>query len=330
MRSPWIDFKALKAAVPIRAVLERYGFLDGLTEKGHKLSGPCPIHQGGPNSSSFHVDTKKNIWKCFSTCDAGGNALDLVMKVEGCDIRQAAEKLTEWFGLTFERNEGKVGSKETAGDETPAKPQGDADAGQISPPGNPPLERPLTNLNPNHPYLARRRVNMKTIEHFGIGHCTRGLMRGRIAIPIHNERGELVAYAGRAVDDELARERGRYRLPEGFRKSYVLFNLYRAKEHAERGLTVVEGFFDVFRVHEAGFRNVVALMGTELSEQHEQLLLDHTDRLALMFDGDEAGQKCLRQFYGRLRRRMYLKEIHLSDGEQPDSLSDQQIRSLLT
>jgi DNA primase len=155
-------------------------------------------------------------------------------------------------------------------------------------------------------------------------------MKGRIAIPIHNECSELVAYAGRAIDDELAKEEGKYKLPAGFQKSYVVFNLNRAKEHRGSGLIVVEGYFDAMRVHQAGFPNVVALMGASLSESQEQLLVAATDRLVLMFDGDDAGAKCLREFYGKLRRKLFLKEIHLEDGEQPDGLTDERLTSLLS
>src|SRR5258705_2735626 len=106
---------------------------------------------------------------------------------------------------------------------------------------------------------------MPTIKTFGVGYCARGLMRGRIAIPIYDERGDLVAYAGRSVGKELAETKGKYRLPDGFKKSFVLFNLHRAKEHAARGLIVVEGFFDAMKVHQAAYPNVVALMGSTVS-----------------------------------------------------------------
>ena len=76
--------------------------------------------------------------------------------------------------------------------------------------------------------------------------------------------------------------------------------------------------------------NVVALMGSTLSEPQEQLILSQCDRIVLMLDGDDAGTKCLREFYGRLRRRLYLREIHLDAGEQPDSLTDDRIRELLS
>jgi len=326
----WLDFRGIKAQVPIRAVLERYGFLDGLTDKkSGKLVGPCPIH-GGTGKASFHVDTAKNIWKCFSTCNSGGNVLDLVMRVDNCTIREAGERLARWFGLTFDKDE-KAG-KESANLSQELRP--DVAAAHTSrlpddPVVNPTLERPLQNLNQDHPYLLERGLTPPTIEHFGVGHCTRGLMRGRIAIPIHNESGELVAYAGRAVDEELATEKGKYRLPANFAKAHVVWNLDRAKVHGDDGIIVVEGFFGAMKVHQAGFPNVVALMGCSLSDRQEELLVGHTHRLALMFDGDDAGVRCLRDFYGRLRRRLYLREVHLEAGEQPDELPEERLRALL-
>src|SRR5262249_9674747 len=122
---------------------------------------------------------------------------------------------------------------------------------------NPPLKRPLRNLNGEHPYLAERGLDPRTIAHFGIGFCTVGLMRGRIAIPICNEDGLIVAYAGRAIDEQLATERGKYRLPDGFKKSHILYRLHEAKEHAQgHGLIVVEGFFGAMKVWQAGFPQV--------------------------------------------------------------------------
>jgi len=194
---------------------------------------------------------------------------------------------------------------------------------------NPSLERELRDLNPDHAYLVARGLTIPTIKTFGVGYCKRGLMRGRIAIPIHDEHGDLVAYAGRAIENAPAEPTGKYRLPDGFKKSFVLFNLHRAREHASGGLIVVEGFFDAMKLHQAGHENVVALMGSTVSREQEELLAAHTDRLALMFDGDEAGVACVRQFYGHLRTRLFLKEVQLATGEQPDSLPLERIRALL-
>lgn len=98
-------------------------------------------------------------------------------------------------------------------------------------------------------------------------------MKGRIAIPIHNERGELVAYAGRWPGKPPEGE-PKYKLPPRFFKHLALFNLNRAKEFAEKGLILVEGFFDVFELWQERRKNVVALMGTTLSSEQEGLLLE--------------------------------------------------------
>ena len=131
---------------------------------------------------------------------------------------------------------------------------------------NPPLKFALK-LDPEHSYFKERGLAKETIEHFGLGYCTRGLMKGRITIPIHNEKGELVAYVGRWPGDPPAEE-GKYKLPLGFQKHLVLFNFHRAvNEVEEKKLIVAEGFFDCFRIWQSGYKNVVALMISSLSKE---------------------------------------------------------------
>lgn len=103
-------------------------------------------------------------------------------------------------------------------------------------------------------------------------------------IPIHNQDGDLIAYAGRAVD----RRQPKYKLPPAFRKSGELFNLHRAARPQCRRVLIVEGFFDCMNVHQAGFPNVVALMGCSLSSQQADLLNRHFAEAVLLMDGDEA------------------------------------------
>ncbi|HEV8700966.1 MAG TPA: toprim domain-containing protein [Candidatus Polarisedimenticolia bacterium] len=333
MPAKWIDFRELKAQVSIRDVLAKYGYLDGLKDKGHgKLVGACPIH-GGKNPNSFHVNVEKNVFNCFSRC-GGGNILDLVSKVEECGVRDAGEKLAEWFALQFVRDNNKKanGSRQPTESAQASPALKRVDRVPRTEPSleiNPPLDHSLKTLAREHPYLKERGISKETIQTFDVGFCTRGLMKGRVAIAIHNERNELVAYAGRAIDDTLAKEEGKWKLPYGFQKARVVWNLNRATKNTGSGLIVVEGFFDAMKVHQAGFPNVVALMGSTMSEYQEELLVAATDSLALMFDGDDAGYEGLRKVYGRLRRKLFLKEVHLEVGEQPDSLSDERLKGLL-
>ena len=114
-----------------------------------------------------------------------------------------------------------------------------------------------------------------------------GFLAGRCVIPIRDEKSQLVAYAGRAVNGEEPK----YRFPAGFRKSQVLFNLDRAMPTGGRNVIVVEGFFDALKVHQAGHPAVVALMGASFSQRQSELLLSHFASVTLMLDGDEPGRR---------------------------------------
>src|SRR5438128_15024 len=91
----WVDFKAIKQAVTIKAVLDHYGIK--LKNSGKELRGKCPIHQG-EGDNSFHVNTDKNAFHCFS-CQAKGNVLDFVAAMEKVSIRDAGLRLQQWFAL---------------------------------------------------------------------------------------------------------------------------------------------------------------------------------------------------------------------------------------
>jgi DNA primase len=187
---------------------------------------------------------------------------------------------------------------------------------------NPPLRFALQYIDATHPYLTARGVRPDTIRTFGIGLYTgRGLLRGRIVIPIHNASGELIAYAGRAIDGREPK----YRFPAGFRKSLVLFNLHRALKTGARTVIVVEGFFDTIAVHQAGHPSVVALMGSTLSRHQADLLCANFDRVVLMLDGDEAGWQGSAAIEHVLAARMPVTIVSLEGGRQPDQLSPEEI-----
>jgi DNA primase catalytic core len=167
---------------------------------------------------------------------------------------------------------------------------------------------------------------LRTARTFGLGfYAGKGLLRGRIVIPIHNEAGELVAYAGRAIDCQEPK----YRFPAGFRKSLVLFNLHRAIATKASTVIVVEGFFDTIAVYQAGYP-VVGLMGSALSRHQTELLVSHFDRAALMLDGDDAGRQGTAAIHTTLASRMAVTVISLEDGNQPDQLPPDRLRTLIT
>jgi DNA primase len=150
-------------------------------------------------------------------------------------------------------------------------------------------------------------------------------MSGRIVIPINNESGELVAYAGRSIDGSEPK----YRLPAGFKKGQVLYNLARALEEDSTGAVVlVEGFFDCMKVVQAE-HVCVALMGCSLSDEQEAQLVAHFRQVLIMLDGDEAGRRAAIEIAGRLVRRAWVRVVDVPAGKQPDQLLTQEVRELL-
>jgi DNA primase len=174
--------------------------------------------------------------------------------------------------------------------------------------------------------LCQRGIERATAVEFGVGlYSGPGLMSGRIVIPIGNERGEIVAYAGRALDDKLPK----YKLPAGFQKGRELFNLHRALGTGTKAVIVVEGYFDCMKVHQAGFPNVVALMGCWLSQVQAQVLQERFEPVILMLDGDEAGRQASRVISHKLAAQTRSVVIQVPDKTQPDQLSSPVIESLL-
>jgi DNA primase len=309
----WVDFSAVKRTVSLEAVLRHYQ-IPGLRRHRDQLQGCCPIHHG-QRDDSFRAHLTKNIFQCFA-CHARGNVLDLVAAMEQCSIREAALRLQQRFGVRASALQLHPAAMGRQTRELVRKEKG----------SNLPLRFALTGVEANHPYLAQRGIDPATAGEFGVGlYPGPGLMRGRIVIPIRNRHSQLVAYAGRALDDRPPK----YKLPAGFRKALELFNLQRAAETGGKTVIVVEGYFDCMRVHQAGFPTVVALMGSSLSATQEAGLLHHFERIILMLDGDAAGRAASAAIATRLSGWRSVAVVRVPDGSQPDQFSSSTIRQLL-
>lgn len=335
-KTPYVDFKAVKAAITMEQVLEHYGILDKFKRGTDSLNGPCPIHKGS-NPTQFRISISKNIWNCFSECKHGGNVLDFIAEMEGASIHAAAVKAIGWFKLDPEAvsaDKGEPGEEDKA---IPASkplrpPTRTVTAAQPVEKDTPntPLKFRLDKLDRKHPYLIERGLSEETILDFGIGYCSKGTMEGRIAIPIHNLKGEVMAYAGR-FPGEPPDDTSKYKLPPGFRKTQELFNIDRAiKEPADKPLIIVEGFFGCMKIHQGGYRKVVALMGSTMSVTQEELIKQHTDsqsQVIIMLDEDMAGRAGREDIALRLAKFVFVK-VHTfdEDGQQPDNLSTEEVQ----
>lgn len=206
---------------------------------------------------------------------------------------------------------------------------------------NAPLKFTLK-LDPSHPYLRGRGLLPETVEHFGLGLCSRGMLKDRIAIPLHNAGGELVGYAGRTIDDDaIDDDHPKYLFPgsherEGekhvFRKSELLYNFHRMKKTVN-DLIVVEGFASVWWLHQHGFPQAVAIMGSSCSIEQRQLILDLLDedgRLWVMTDEDDAGQALANDLLHHLASRRWCRWVRFEPGLQPTDLTGEELAGCLS
>jgi DNA primase len=182
MSKSFIGFDRLKQSVSMEQVLGRYGLLETLRRGGDSLSGACPVHRGH-NPTQFRVNLIKNCWICFGDCHGGGSIVDFVSQMENIGIREAGLLLQDWFNLDN-------------GNEVP-RPAVRDKVIPFNKETNPPLRFSLGALDGAHPYLAKRGLTAETISTFGVGCCPHGTLQGWIAIPIHDAKGNVVAYAGR-------------------------------------------------------------------------------------------------------------------------------------
>ena len=306
----WVSFAEIKRRVRLEQVLRCYG-VNWLRRSGvDQYRGRCPIHRG-QGQEAFHANFKREVFQCFA-CGAGGNVLDFVAAMEGSSIREAALRLQGYHG---------DGSIEAAQAATAARER-KLVTKKIR------INQPLgfaLELDRRHPYLARRGITGATADHFGVGYCGRGLMSGRIAIPISDDAGRLVAYCGRVIDGDGPR----YRFPAGFQKSQVLFHYDRARAASGDQVVVVEGFFGCMRVYQAGFPWVVALMGARLAPAQKVLLESRFRQVTLLLDGDTTGRAATRQIAGDLAGTCSVSALLLPFGTQPDQMNAEDLRLFL-
>jgi DNA primase len=302
----WIEFAAIKRGAPLVMVLEHYR-IGALRRSGKdQLRGCCPLH-GGEGRDTFHANTAKQVFHCFS-CGAGGSVLDLVAAIEQCGLREAAQKLSGWPGVPTIHA-------------WPWRPTVTKEREPVAP-----LGFHLRGVAWRHPYLSGRGIRETTASEFGVGfYSGPGLMSQRLVIPIDDEAGRLVGYCGRSLNGSEPR----YKFPPGFQKSQVLFNLHRAAANGQPTVIVVEGFFGCLKVHQAGWRSVVALMGAALYERPRWLLVQRFRRIILMLDGDAAGRRASAAVSADLSRDCLVHTIELAENTQPDQLSEQSLLEVL-
>jgi DNA primase len=331
----WIDFKELRARLDFETVLKHYGV--EVKRKGKQHHGYCPLpnHNGKKNSPSFSANLEKGIFQCFG-CGAKGNALEFAAMMEKVDPKDGAA-LREVALALQKRFCPELGNG--------LKPK----AAQISQPKsetvkklptvvNAPLDFELKGLDAKHPYLLNRGFTQETIDHFGLGFCSRGMLKDRVAIPLHDHDGKLVGYAGRVVDDStITEDNPRYRFPgererDGtifeFRKTLFLYNGFRINAPVD-DLIVVEGFTSVWWLFQNDLPNTVSTMGADCSERQAELIVSLVKPggiVWIMPDADKAGERHAQTLLTLVSQHRLIRWLKLSEGKQPTDLSIEQLK----
>jgi len=339
----WVSFEEVKKNANVEQVLLALG-IDNLQISGADFRGKSPFRSESDNKTAFSIDRNTGIWNDFPADGEKkkGNILELVMHYKNIEIREAALWLQE-----LQNGSKSVPGANSKKDDT--KPIKDAEE---KPAVNPILEnlepKPLK-LKRDIPFLVDpvesggKNFSAATLEEFDVGYFGgNGMMKGRVCYPIHNRDGRIVAYCGRSLKKETPEE-GKYKFPPKFRKSLELYNLHRAISDPEtrevvlkHGLILVEGFNDVLKLWENGIKNVVALMGRELSQEQEEILLDRgvnpSRKLTLFLDADDPGIKAQRQLAERLCRDFYVRLIHYPADQigrtEPEHFSATELKKL--
>jgi DNA primase len=345
--SRWIDFRKLRQDVDLQALLQHYQVK--LRFNGSQGQGFCPLptHRGRKRSPSFSVNFDRKIWQCFG-CKARGNAIDFALRMEGHKpsdtqaVRQVAEMLVQNF---VPHGKGRS-ERQPPAERDVASQANVARRDQSPPPGakavlvNPALDFKLRNLDPKHPYLKERHLKPATIAHFGLGLCSLGMLKDRIAIPLHDAAGKLIGYAGRVVDDTLISETNpKYRFPgkreyQGkiieFHKSLFLYNGYRVRNATN--IIVVEGFVSAWWLWQCGYPQVVALMGSSCSEQQLDLIVNASapdGTVWIITDNDDAGVQCGGDLVELLDGMRKCEWLRISNGRQPTDYALKELRRLI-
>jgi DNA primase len=332
-----IDFKHVREHASFEKVASRYGIK--LTGKGDQRSALCTFHD--EDTPSLKINVAKNIFHCFG-CGKKGNVLDFVTFMEGGDpnvdrdLRAGAFALAEMCGIDPLPTTSARAHTDSRDDRPRAKVRKreevpEPETAPAPPPkvlrGNKPLSFTLK-LDAAHPYLAERGLSKSDIETFGLGMADRGLMKGRLAIPIHNEQGDLIAYAGRWGAKDVPKGIPKYLLPEGFEKQSVLFNLHRLPEKTET-VILVESYFSVIRLQSLGIA-VVSPMGHSVSEEQCTLLAGRgVERVVVLFDGDEAGAQGVAESLPLLARHFFVRASEVPTGFKPHRASQTELDAIL-
>ena len=322
-----------------------------LKKQGANYGACCPFHS--EKTPSFTVSQDKQFYHCFG-CGAHGSAIGFIMEYDNVSFPDAIETLAQDAGI-------EVPYEDTAYQEQQQNLQPLLEANQQA---CHLYQQQLKQSELAIDYLKQRALTGEIVRDYAIGYApaqwqflentvqasvatldkaglitrknnkTYGRFRNRIMFPIRNRRGQVIGFGGRVIDPE---DQPKYlNSPETpvFNKSREVYGLYetqqfhRRQQQSVKDLIVVEGYMDAVALAQHGLPKAVATLGTAVTVEQVALLLKVCRQLTFCFDGDTAGRKAawraLENVFAQYRDGLTIRFLLLPDGEDPDSLINQE------
>ncbi|MCM1022967.1 MAG: DNA primase [Prevotella sp.] len=338
MAFPELFIQELKQNNPIDSVMSSYV---SLIRRGRGCVCLCPFHSEKSPSCTLYLDN--NSFYCFG-CGAGGDVITFIMKIENLGYVEAIKFLAERAGMAMpedaKNNESsRIKTRILEINRTAARYF--FDTLTRSPDGE-----------KGRRYFAERQLSAATITKYGLGYapnswyglanhlrskgfgdeeiisaflCGRGknggvfdIFRDRVMFPIIDLRGNVVAFGGRTVDGDGPKYLNSSDTPV-FKKSRNLFSLNFAKKSEEKWLILAEGYMDVIAINQAGFENVVATLGTALTQEQARLMSQYAEEIIIAYDSDGAGQNATHKAINLLSEvGLRTKIIRMEGAKDPD------------
>ncbi|MFH0916248.1 MAG: DNA primase [bacterium] len=342
--SPFIKDASVQAVLSAASIVDVVSGYTSLRKRGATFTGLCPFHQ--EKTPSFTVSADKGLYYCFG-CGEGGDIVRFVERMENLSFAEAVEQLGERFGVPVEFEEG-------AGRD-PGRKDREARLLQALEKAATFYQRFLWETESGRgarEYLEGRGLGQEVCRAFRVGFAPdewRGLQRragkegftdreledagllirqsgktydrfrGRLMFPLMDHRGKVIGFGGRTLKDEMPKY---VNSPEGplYQKGHLLYGLYQARRAIADGdeVVIVEGYTDVLGLVQAGVGNVVASMGTALTDAQIGLMMRFTGNITFMFDADRAGTEAMLRS-GELARGRLLRPMVavLPGGQDP-------------
>ncbi len=297
------SIEALKARLDVVDVVGSY---IELKKAGTNFKAPCPFHD--EKSPSFVVSPSKQIYHCFG-CGSGGDSVKFVMEYEKLNYPEALEKLADNYNFSLSYTDNKHHKPKSKLMEV--------------------VSSWYQNLLSSHQtasaYIQERGIFESSVEKFGIGYApdsnatvnyiksqmlnvseaiemgvlgyneerrnTYARFIERVIFPIHATNGSIVGFGGRTITGHQAKYVNSPETPY-FNKSRLLYAYHHARQdiYKHKEIIITEGYLDVIMLHQAGFTNAVATLGTALTPEHLPLLRKGEPKVIMAYDGDNAGR----------------------------------------